>query len=81
VEVVEGGVDVGADTAHDVPVAASQKQLRLTVLEERVEAGSEKQPPLNAQRGNPLFLVSMQPVRKLDELAQISARGDGLHLD
>ena len=81
VEVVERGVDLGADPAHHAAVAARQEQLRLTVLEERVEARAEEQPALYPQRGNPLFLVSMQPERKLYELAHIAARGDGLHLD
>ena len=74
-------VDLRADAADDPAVAAREEQLCLTVLEERVEARAEKQPALYAQRGNPLFLVSMQPERKLYELAHIAARGDGLHLD
>ena len=38
VVVVEGVVDLGADAADDAPVAAGEEQLRLAVLEERVQA-------------------------------------------
>jgi hypothetical protein len=81
VEVVQGGVDLGADPAYDAAVAASQEELRLPALEERVEARGEEQPALDSERGNPLLRVRVQAERKLYELAQRAARGDGLHLD
>ena len=61
------------------PVAAGEELLRLAVLEERVQAPVEEQPPLQTQRGHPDRRVSMQAVRQLDELLQIAPRRDGLH--
>ena len=65
VEVVERGVDLRADPARHPPVAAREEELRLAVLEEGPRARVEEQPPLYAKRGNPLFLVRVQPERAL----------------
>ena len=74
-------VSICAHAARDAAVAAGQEELRLAVLEVGVQARVEEGAALDAKRGNPVFRVRVQPVRELDELAQISARQRGLHLD
>ena len=76
VELVVGVVDVRADPPDDAAVAAGEEQLRLAVLEERVEARAQEQPALDPQRGRPLGRGSMQPVRELDELPSVPARAE-----
>ncbi len=51
VELVVGVVDVGADASDDAAVAAGEEQLRLAVLEERIEAGAEEQPGARSAAG------------------------------
>jgi 8-amino-7-oxononanoate synthase len=70
---VERVVDLGADAPHDAPVAPRAEQLRVAVLEEGVLAAAEEQPALDAQRGDPVRRGRVQPVRELDELAQLLA--------
>ncbi len=66
-------VDLGADAPDDAPVAPRAEQLRVAVLEEGVLAAAEEQPALDAQRGDPVRRGRVQPVRELDELAQLLA--------
>ena len=55
------------------PSRHAQEQLRVAVLEEGVLAAAEEQPALDAQRGDPVRRGRVQPVRELDELAQLLA--------
>src|SRR3954467_8586371 len=70
---VECVVDLGADTPHHAALAPRAEQLRVAVLEEGVLAAAEEQPALDAQRGDPVRRGRVQPVRELDELAQLLA--------
>ena len=62
------------------PSRHAQEQLRVAVLEERVLAAAEEQPALDAQRGDPVRRGRVQPVRELDELAQLLAARHGPHV-
>ena len=77
---VEGAVDLGADPADDAAIAPGEEQLRIAVLEERVELAVEVRVALQLQRRDPLG-PSVQPERQLDELPQIAAPADGGDLD
>ena len=70
---VEGVVDLRADAPDHAPVAPGAEELRVAVLEEGVLAAAEEQPALQAQRGAPVRRGRVQPVRELDELAQLLA--------
>src|SRR5215211_4055983 len=80
VEIVEGVVDLGAQPAHHAALAAGQEQLGLGVLEVGVEARTQEQPALQAQRWNPLRGGRVQPEGQLHELPPVASSADGSDL-
>ena len=80
-ELVQPMIDVGGDPPDRLAVTPGQEVLGLGVLEERVAAPVEVAAPFGDQRRDPARRSTVQPPREPDEGAEITASGDGAHLD
>ena len=74
---VEVVVVLGADAAHDAPVAPGQEELRVAVREERVLRAHQEHVALQTQRGHPDPGGRVQPVREFDEFPAVPPARDG----
>ena len=79
VEAVVGEVDLGADPAHDPPLAAGEEVLGFAVAEVGVQPAVEEDATLEPQRRHPRGAL-VQPEGELDELTDLPEPAGWAHL-